>query len=79
MLVLYNSQQQNTNILKIIYDLRMFNANFNNIMGFSLIGGGNWSTLKKDIITISQEQLDHKAQRVVSSTSCHMYRLKSNS
>ena len=47
----------------------MLNVNFNNIMGFSLIGGGNWSTLKKDRITISQEQLDHK---VLTSTLPHV-------
>ena len=48
----------------------MFNANFNNIMGFSLIGGGNWSTLKKNIITISQEQLDHKGLYQVHLATC---------
>lgn len=39
-------------------------------MGFSLIGGGNWSTLKKDIITISQEQLDHKGLYQVHLATC---------
>lgn len=48
----------------------MLNANVNNNMGFNLIGGGKWSTLKKDRITISQDQLDHKGLYQVHFVTC---------